>query len=95
MSYLLEMFAATQISPGNLPQRGAGENEVQLILNIIFSILGALAFLIMVISGLRYIVAAGDPQKTSQARNSIIFALVGLAIAVTAQAVVAFVVNRL
>jgi hypothetical protein len=82
------------IQPGGLPQAGADPSAIQTILSITFGILGAFAFLMIVIAGLRYMVAAGDPQKTAQARNTIVFALVGLAIAISAQVIVAFVVKR-
>lgn len=92
----LTTLALTKISPGALPHKsGAGENDFAVLLGIVFGVIGALAFLVLVIAGLRYILASGDPQKTANARNTIVFALVGIAIAVSAQAIVAFVVNRL
>jgi hypothetical protein len=96
MNLLYTLFAMSKVSPGSLPHKEAvGRDEFSTVLGIVFGIIGALAFLVMVIAGLRYIIAAGDPQKTANARNTIVFALVGIAIAVSAQAIVAFVVNRL
>jgi len=85
----------TSIDPGGLPnQKIIDSKAIASILGIVFGIIGALAFLVIVIAGLRYITAAGDPQKTAQAKSTILYALVGLALAITAQAIVAFVVNR-
>ena len=89
------IFALEDISPGGLPnKRPVGADDLQTILGIVFGIIGALAFLIIVIAGLRYVASAGDPQKTANAKNTIILALAGLAIAIIAQAIVAFVAER-
>jgi hypothetical protein len=88
---------ATSISSGGLPKvdSGNGSNTIPNILGIVFGIAGALALLIITVSGLRYILSAGNPEKTAKAKDGIIYALVGLVIAVTAEAIVAFVINRL
>jgi len=87
---------STSIDPGGLPnQKVVGPDAIASILKIVFGIIGALAFLVIVIAGLRYITAAGDPQKTAQAKSTILYALIGLAVAITAQGIVAFVVNRI
>jgi hypothetical protein len=81
--------------PTNLPTADAGTDTLKAILSIVFAIVGALALLMMVISGLRYVLSAGDPAKITKAKDGIIFALVGLLVAITAEAIVAFVVDRL
>ena len=85
------------ISPGNLPQVGAGTNPnpIPIVLDIAFGIAGALAVLMITISGLRYITSAGNPEKTSRAKNGIVYSMVGLVIAIAAEAIVSFVGNRL
>jgi len=98
MPSLFYMLAVTQtqISPKGLPNRNAaGTDDLQTVLAIVFGIVGALALLVIVISGFRYVLAAGDPQKMSKAKNGIVYAIVGLAIAITAQAIIAFVVGRI
>ena len=88
-------LTASKIEPGNLPQTSTGEAKVDIILRVVLGIIGGLALLMLVVSGFRYILSAGDPEKIAKAKNGIIYALVGLAIAIIAQAIVAFVVNRL
>lgn len=83
---------------GLLPNSGPGSDTtamVSTILSIVFGIVGALAFLFITISGFRYIVSAGDPQKTAQAKEGIIYSLVGLAVAVSAESIVSFFVHRI
>ena len=63
-------------------------------LSIAFAVIGAVSFMIIVIAGYRYILAQGDPQTATQARNTIIYALVGLIIAIAAQSVVSLAAQR-
>jgi hypothetical protein len=93
MIELIKMVASTptQISPGFLPDSSANSDTIKSIIQIVFAILGALALLMITISGLRYVLSAGDPQKASKARDGLIYALVGLTIAVAAESIVAFI----
>lgn len=85
-------------NPGNngcqLPEVNATQNTIKNIIQIALGIAGAFALMSMTSSGLKYITAAGDPQKTSEAKKGVVFALVGLMLAVSAEAIVAFVVHR-
>jgi hypothetical protein len=85
---------AHAIQPGNLPNVSTGTQTLKTIIGIVFGIIGALSLLMITISGLRYVLSAGDPQKASTAKNGIVFALVGLIIALTAESLVAFVIGR-
>jgi hypothetical protein len=93
----LSLLAQTAISPGNLPQIDTSNNSanIGIIMGIAFGIAGALALLMISVSGLRYITSAGNPEKTAKAKNGIIYSLVGLIIAISAEAIVVFVVNNL
>lgn len=89
-----------QCSPGNicgstdLPIVQASGSNITTIFQLLFGFIGALAVLIIVIAGLRFILANGDPQTISQARNTIIYAAVGLIIAVSAEAIITFVLGH-
>ena len=85
---------ASDIKPGGLPDTLATSSTVQTIIQIVFGIIGAFALMSMTASGLKYITAAGDAGKVSEAKKGIIFALVGLMVAVSAEAIVAFVVHK-
>ncbi|HVX58085.1 MAG TPA: pilin [Candidatus Saccharimonadales bacterium] len=88
----------TNIDPGALPQPDAtvgGPNSTfGKLLSILFGIIAAFALLNIVLSGMKYITSAGNPQRSGEAKNGIIFSLVGLMIAVSAEAIIAFVINR-
>jgi hypothetical protein len=46
-------------------------------------------------AGLQFIMSRGDAQKAVNARNTILYASIGLAVAILAQAIIAFSINRL
>jgi hypothetical protein len=83
-------------APGNLPNRSntaASSAAVEAVLGIAFGAIGAVALLMIVVSGLRYVVSGGSPERMKQARDGIIYALVGLTVAITAEAIIGFVVG--
>jgi hypothetical protein len=94
--YLGYRFAElTRVEPSDLPRLRGAPDTFEAILSIIFGIIGTLALLIIVISGFRYITSAGDPQKANKARGGIIYALIGLVVAISAQAIMSFIVRRI
>lgn len=54
------------------------------ILNVVYSVIGMIAVLIIVICGIMITTSDGDSQKVATARRGIIYALVGLLIVVSA-----------
>ncbi len=66
----------------------------QTILYIVFVIIGGVSLIVIMISGIKFMLAQDDPQALSKARKSIIYAALGLAVAVSASTILNFVVNR-
>jgi hypothetical protein len=58
-------------------------------------VLGVTAVIIIIIAGIRMTLSTGDPAKIKQSRDAVIYAAVGLVVAVLAQAIVRFVLNRI
>lgn len=85
----------TKLDPGDLPTSKADKGAVNTAKDIVFGVVGALAFLMIVVSGLRYVLSAGNPEKSKKAREGVIYALIGLVIALSAWSIVTFVVNNL
>lgn len=56
---------------------------------------GVVAVVMIVLAGFRFITAGGNPDSIGSARNTIIYALIGLAVAASAQILVAFVLSRI
>jgi hypothetical protein len=63
--------------------------------NIILFIVGILAVVMVIISGIRMATANGDPQAFNSARTGLIYALLGIVVAVLARAIVLFIVGRI
>lgn len=64
------------------------------IVQIIIWLTGAISVLMIVIGGFRYVVSAGDSNGVQGAKNTILYALVGLVVAVFAQFIVSFVLSQ-
>jgi hypothetical protein len=61
----------------------------------IFSwVIGVIAVIMVMVSGFRYITAGGDSGKVASAKNTLIYAIVGLVIAAVAQILVKFVLHN-
>ena len=98
MNHILINTLATAINAAPLPGSGtnlATQSEIKLILGIVFGIVGALSLLVITISGFRYVVSAGDPKRIAQAKDGIIYALVGLGVALIAEGIVTFVIGNI
>lgn len=59
--------------------------------DVLSIIIGAAAIIMILVSGLRYVTSGGDSNKVSNAKTTLIYALVGIAIAALAQTLVHFV----
>ncbi len=77
--------------------RGAesGLNEVITnIVNVLSLIVGIVAVVMIVVGGFRYITSGGDSGNVSGAKNTILYAIVGLIIVALAQFIVRFVLSK-
>ena len=90
MRYLY--LLATVIDTSGLPNHKPS-GTINKVLGIVFGIAASISLLMIVISGLRYILAKGDPNGTAQAKNGIIYAVVGLVITMAAYSIVTFVIK--
>jgi len=80
------------------PDDGAGASvgdTMANIVNILLYVIGAVAVLVIIIGGIMYAVSAGDPGKAKKAKDTILYAVVGLAVAMLAYAIVNFVITGL
>lgn len=70
-------------------------STIKNLIDLSLYVIGIVAVIVIIISGFQFITASGDPAKVKTARNTLIYSVVGLAVAMLAWAIVAFVVNRL
>jgi len=66
-------------------------NTIAAFVEILSIVAGIVAIIMIIISGFRYITSGGEASKVAAAKSSLIYALVGLAVAALAQVLVRFV----
>jgi hypothetical protein len=63
------------------------------ITNVLLFIIGAISVIMLIIGGIRYVVSGGDSGAVTSAKNTILYAIVGIVVAILAYALVNFVVG--
>lgn len=64
------------------------------VINVVLSIAGVAATVVIIIAGITVTTSAGDAGKVKKAKNAIIYAAIGLAVAIGAAAIVNFVLGN-
>lgn len=64
---------------------------IKRIINIFSVVVGAVSVIMIIIGGFRYIISGGDSSGVSGAKNTILYAIVGLVIVLFAQVIVRFI----
>jgi len=67
---------------------------IQNIVSTLMFALGAICVIVIIVGGIRYATADGDSGKITQARNTILYAVIGLVVALLAYAITFFVVGQ-
>lgn len=67
---------------------------VKIALNIFSVIIGIIAVVMMMIGGVKYMTSQGDPSQTNSAKNTILYAAIGIVVAALSQVIVRFVLTR-
>lgn len=82
-------------TPKDSENGGGLMNLVQTIINVVLSVVGIVAVLVVIIGGITYTTSLGDPGKTKKAKDTILYGIVGMVIALLAFAIVNFVLSAL
>jgi uncharacterized membrane protein YuzA (DUF378 family) len=69
-------------------------DTIKNIINLFSIIVGIAAVIMLIVGGFRYVVSAGESGGVSSAKNTIIYAIVGLIVVAMAQIIVRFVLNK-
>lgn len=65
------------------------------IVNVLLYIIGAISVIMLIYGGIRYTISGGDTAAVTAAKNTILYAIVGVIVAVLAYAIVNFVLGSL
>lgn len=74
--------------------KDSATNTVQDIINILLLLIGAVSVVMIVIGGFKYVTSNGDQNNIVSAKNTILYAVIGLIVAIMASAIVNFVVAQ-
>lgn len=69
-------------------------NIIRLVINIFSLIVGVISVIMIIIGGLKYITSGGDSGNVSGAKNTILYAIIGLVVVALAQVIVRFVLEK-
>ena len=101
----IEPSVVAALDPGNAVKQGVkgagggsgGDNELKGglrdIINILLYVIGAIAVIMIVVGGIKYTISNGDSAQIKSAKDTILYAVVGLVVALLAYAIVNFVVD--
>jgi len=92
---------ATPIQSGADSAKGAGQTTdlfgqagvFQTITNVLLFVLGAISVIMIIIGGIRYVLSGGNATAVTAAKNTILYAIVGVIVALLAYAIVNFVLT--
>ncbi len=70
------------------------EGTVTNVINVVLYVVGILAVVMVIIGGVKYTTSGGDQAAVTSAKNTILYGIIGLVIAILAYAIVNFVVRK-
>ena len=84
------------VNTGNGPTNLTGTGGAfTTIVNVLLFIIGAVSVIMLIYGGIRYTTSGGNANSVTAAKNTIMYAIIGLIIAIFAFAIVNFVVGEL
>ncbi len=73
---------------------GSVNNLISTVISFISYIVGIVSVIMIIIGGLKYITSSGDSNNVTSAKNTILYAIIGLVVVAFAQIIVRFVLNK-
>ena len=71
------------------------EDVISISLDIMTVMVGALAVMFIVIAAIKYIVSGGDKEKVENAKNTLLYAIIGLVVAISSRIIIGIVLRAL
>jgi hypothetical protein len=94
MRELLQQWAVTADQIG-IPKVEANDTALQQAVAGAFLAIGSIAVFFLLVGAARYVTANGEQNKITQAKNSILYALVGIVISALGFTIVQFVIGKI
>jgi len=74
--------------------KAAVSSTVQNVIDILFYVIGVIAVIMIIVGGIKYVTSNGDSSALTSAKNTILYAIVGLVVALLSYGIVKFVLNQ-
>jgi len=65
------------------------------VINIFSFVIGAASVIMILVGGFRYIISNGDSNSLSTAKNTILYAVIGIVVFLLSRGIITFVINKL
>ncbi len=69
-------------------------DTIRLVINVFSLVVGVISVIMIIIGGLKYITSGGESSNVSGAKNTILYAIIGLVVVALAQIIVKFVLDK-
>ncbi len=76
-----------------IPHAKADSSTLLTIVNYVLGVIGAISVVVIMLAAVQYVTSQGDPAKIVKARNTIVYAAIGMVIAGSAFIIVNFVLG--
>lgn len=70
------------------------KNLIKNVINLLSIAVGTVSVIMIIIGGFRYVISSGDSSATKSAKDTIMYAVIGLAVVIFAQTIVRFVITN-
>lgn len=95
VSYIAQKFKGGGSDQYGLVKLQADQGVLGDVLGIIYVIIGAISVFMVVYAGFKFVISGNDPQKVAQARKTIYYALIGLAVTIFASVLTSYILGKL
>lgn len=91
---LPDVFSGPYRGEGQPTELFSGANAIiPRAINLMLFVVGVLAIFMMIYGGIRYVLSGGDNGRVKDAKNTVLYAIVGLVVAILGYAIVNWVVS--
>jgi len=87
--------SGSTVCQGSVDSNTTVSSLLRNVINLLLMIVGIVAVITIIVAGIRYVTSGGDGQQTKNARDTILYAIVGLVVAIMAFPIVNFVIDKI
>ncbi len=98
VSECLDTGACLELNGANCPNQSTAGDKVndivRVVVNIFSVVVGVASVVMIILGGLKYVTSGGESSNLSSAKNTILYAIVGLIVVALSQIIVRFVLKN-